>query len=125
VQDERRSPAKSSGTSGSADRRRPERLHELALSIIAVPCGSTVEDEWLPELHSYLDVRLKVFDLIRERRVVTFCVNSCLPDRNDLGLSGARQQGGALTRLICCVMWMDSDRGVHPVVFTCNLHCSL
>lgn len=84
-----------------------------------------MQDQRLSELHGNLNVRLKVCDLIRERRVVTLCIDPCLSDRHDLGLSGARQKGGTLTRLICGVVRMDPDRRIHPVVLTRDLHRTL
>ena len=125
MQDERRTPTKRGGTARSADRRLLECLDQLALGIVTVPRGATVEDQRLPKLHSNLNVRLKVCDLISERRVIAFCINPRLSDRHDLGLSGTRQKRGPLTRLVCGVMRMDPDRRIHPVVLTRDLHRTL
>ena len=125
MQDERRPPTKRGGTTGGADRRLLQCLDQLALGIVTIPRGATVEDQRLPKLHGNLNVRLQVCDLICERGEVAFCINACLSDRHDLRLSGARQESGPLTRLICGVMRMDPDRRIHPVVLTRDLHRTL
>ena len=83
-----------------------------------------MEDQRLPKLYGYLNVRLEVRHLISNRRVVPLGVNSRLADRHNLWRIGPLQKCGSLVRLIGGVMRMNPDRSIHPRVRAHDLKCA-
>jgi hypothetical protein len=94
------------------------------LRIVSVTHRSAVEDQRLPKMYGYLNVRFKVGHLVGNRREVPLGVDPRLADRHNLWRISPRQKCGSLVRLISGVMRMNPDRSIHPRVRAHNLKCA-